>query len=318
MILITESVTQVCVLMAVYNAERYLALAVESILSQTLQGFQFIIVNDGSTDRSLRILDHYASSNPQIKVVNRERRGLLATRNELLQLAQAEFVAIMDADDIAVPNRLEKQLCFLRDHPEIVCIGGAYEIIDDQGRLLTTLSMPTTHEEIQELALVGHTSINHPCSMMRLKAVQAVGGYDESLNLCEDLDLWLKLGEQGQLANLSDVVLKYRVHTQSTSEKNQALAITEKRIICERAWHRRGITRTFEADHYWRPGSGRASRCKFALKYGWWAFQSCQRYTALIYALRALTLQPVNRQGWILLLCSLFKPMPVQQQRHLL
>src|ERR1700726_1508117 len=113
----------ISVLMPVYNAERYVAEAVESILSQTFADFEFIIIDDGSKDRSLAILEEYAARDPRIRLVSRPNTGIVKALNQGLALASGELVARMDADDIAMPERLAKQRDYLADHPECVMVG---------------------------------------------------------------------------------------------------------------------------------------------------------------------------------------------------
>lgn len=300
------------VLMPVYNAERYLAEAMESILQQTFTDFEFLIINDGSTDRSLSILQRYAAEDPRIRLVSRANTGYVQALNEMLALAEGEFIARMDADDISLPNRFAHQVEFLQQQPDVVCVGGAQAWIDEAGRFLSCLSAPQEDSEIQRLALAGHTPINHPSAMMRRSAVLQIGGYDPNLCPAEDLDLWLRLGEIGKLANLSETVLKYRQHDQSVSERQHATQTQQKRKACENAWQRRGIAGHFEATDPWRPGKDRKSRHQFMMQYGWWAFNSGERQTALVYSWKAIQALPTHLGGWKLLLSALVKPIPAQ------
>jgi glycosyltransferase involved in cell wall biosynthesis len=300
----------ISVLMPVFNAERYVAKAITSILEQTLGDFEFLIVNDGSTDRSLTILEKYAASDKRIRLISRPNTGYVVALNEILHLAQGEFIARMDADDIALPERFRRQIEFLRQHPEVVCVGGCHDLIDHKGRFLTHLVLPLHDRDIQREALAGHGSICHPCAMIRRSALLQVGGYDETLLPAEDLDLWLKLGELGQLANLQDSILQYRLHLQSVSERTCTVQRQQARIACERAWQRRGIEGIFEASDPWRPGKDRRSRRLFMLRYGWWAFNSRQRTTALIYAVKAILTNPLQWEGWKLFVCAGVKPLP--------
>ncbi|MBW4660053.1 MAG: glycosyltransferase [Drouetiella hepatica Uher 2000/2452] len=302
------SVPTLSVLMPVHNAERFVAEAVESILNQTFDDFEFLIVDDGSSDRSLAILQRYAAQDARIQLISREKTGYVAALNEMVKLARGEFLARMDADDIAMRDRFCLQVARLRQDPDLVCLGGTHGMIDEKGRWLTCLAMPEQNEEIQKLALAGHTPINHPCAMMRRSAVLQVGAYDATLAPCEDLDLWLRLGEIGKLANLKEMVLKYRLHANSVSEKQGALQRQKAREVCSQAWRRRGIKGTFEATESWRPGCDRPSRYKFMLRYGWWAFNSGQRQTAFLYGCKAIQALPWQGEGWRLLVSAAIKP----------
>lgn len=302
----------VSVLMAAYNCERYVAQAVTSVLNQSLQDFELIIVNDGSTDRTLKILQRYAAQDQRICLISRENQGIPRTRNELLAAATAELIAIMDADDIALPNRLAQQVEFLQQHPEVVCLGSAFELIDAKGRFLTKLPVPLYNDEIQQQILAGHAAIFQPCAMLRRSTVQQIGGYDETMPQAEDLDLWLRLGEVGELANLPEALVQYRLHANSVSEQDCALQRQKALEACQRAWQRRGITGTFEASNHWRPGNDRASQHRFMTQYGWWAFNSGERQTAMIYGIKAIRALPFRAEGWQLLRCALLKPLPGQ------
>jgi hypothetical protein len=204
------------------------------------------------------------------------------------------------------------QVDYLRQHPDVVLLGGAYRLIDGKGRLLTTITPPPDDATLQEHALSGRTPICHPLAMFRREAALRVGGYDEQFTVAQDLDLWLKLGEVGKLACLPDVLLDYRQHEHSVSEKKQELQVRNMRLACERAYARRGIARQFRGDAGWRPLPGRASRHAYALQYGWWAFNSAQRRTAIHYGLRAIATIPWNAQGWKLVICSMIKPLKPQ------
>jgi glycosyltransferase involved in cell wall biosynthesis len=290
--------------MPVYNAGGYLREAVESVLAQTFGDFEFIIIDDGSTDGSAGVLSEYARRDARIRLTVRENKGLTWTLNEGLRLARGEWVARMDGDDVAMPKRFESQVEFLRRHGDVVCAGGYWQLIDAAGRLLTTIRPPTRDEEMQRLLLRGHCPICHPAAMFRRDAAARVGGYDDTFTTAQDVDLWLRLGEVGSLANVPSILLKFRLHESSVSETKRVQQREMSRLACERAWARRGIEGRFDAEEPWRPGTDRASQYRYALLYGWWAFNSCQRGTAISYAWKAISRQPWKPGGWKLLACS--------------
>lgn len=146
--------------------------------------------------------------------------------------------------------------------------------------------------------------------MLRRSVVLQIGGYDETMTQAEDLDLWLRLGEVGELANLPEALVQYRLHANSVSEQDCALQRQKALEACERAWQRRGIQGRFEAGGLWRPGKDRGSQHRFWMQYGWWAFNSGERQTALIYGLKAIRALPWHRAGWTLVSCALLKPLP--------
>ena len=296
--------------LAVYNAAPYLAATLDSLLAQTLTDFECLMVDDGSTDGSRTILQHYVDRDPRLRLWCNPNQGVPKSRNQLLAASRGELIAVMDADDIALPQRFALQAAFLQSHPDHVCVGGAHDLIDHKGRFFTCLRLPETDAEIQALALAGHGSICHPCAMVRRSALAAVGGYDESLPLGHDLDLWLKLGEIGKLANLPDTLLRYRLLTSSMSGRHPTDQRAEARLACEAAWRRRGLEGRFEATEPWRPSGDRASQHHFMLQYGWWAFNSGQGKTAALYGGKAILAQPWRRSGWVLLGAALGKSPP--------
>ncbi len=299
----------ISVLMPAYNSERYIGPAIESILSQTFTEFEFIIIDDGSRDRTVNIIKSYLRKDRRICFISRQHRGISATRNELLSKASGEFIAVMDADDIALPERLESQINFLNSHPEVVCLGSAQQWIDEAGRYLWIHPEPERDMEIQQSLLVGKTCINNSSAMMRREAVIHAGGYDESLAQAEDLDLFLRLGEIGKLANLSDPLIQYRQHANSISDRRHLEHLQLQSQVCEQAWKRRGIANLTMENKPWRPVD-RRSRHQLMTKYGWWFFHRGDRPAAIAYALKALRALPLSRQSWTLLLCALVKPLP--------
>lgn len=307
----------VSVVMPVYNAERYVAEAVESILAQTFIDFEFIIIDDGSKDGSLKILETYAAKDKRIRLTSRENKGIARTTNELLSKAEGEFIALMDNDDIALPNRLARQVEFLQSHPNVVGVSGTYQYIDERGRLLLVSRVPEDNDEIQRLLLAGYANnMPHPCAMIRRASLIEIGGYNETMKVAADLDMQLRLGEVGELANIKEPILKYRVHMDSACGQKSALYYQEAQAACERAYQRRGIEGRYEPadlEAPMRPGTDRFSRYPFLAKYGWWAFQSGQRQTAIIYALQAIAALPLAFDGWKLLACAAFKKLPTPE-----
>ncbi len=296
----------ISVTIAVFNAEKYLDEAIDSILTQTFTDFDVVIIDDGSTDRSPQILQQYAQKDPRIQLVLREHRGIARTRNDLTELARGEFIAVMDGDDIALPDRFQRQVDFLRQHPDVVCVGSTHDFIDEVGRFLFRYEPPLDNSQIQEFALKGNTPINHPSAMIRRSALIQVGGYVETMNTAGILDLWLRLGEVGALANLKEPLLQYRQHQAAISESKQLLQIADRREACQRAWQRRGIEGTFEETKPWRPVD-RASRYEFSLKYGWSFFQRREWEAAIVYGFRAIREMPLKAGGWKLVVYSVMK-----------
>jgi len=298
-----ENAPLISVVMAVYNGAEYLDEAIKSILEQTLTAFEFLILDDGSKDNSLKIIQKYASSDSRIILITRENRGFAFSLNEMLAIAKGKYIARMDQDDIALKNRFELQIQYLENHPEVAVLGGGCHMIDHKGRYLTTLTHPETNEEIQSKILVGHCAISHPSAMIRRKILMDNGGYDLDYGLVEELDLWLRLGEQADLANLREPIIKYRLHNKSVSEKNGLMQREAGKRACEAAWIRRGILAKYEANEGWRPTDEKNSQHSFILTYGWWAFSSQEYLTAISYGFNAVLIKPFNISSWKLLLC---------------
>jgi cellulose synthase/poly-beta-1,6-N-acetylglucosamine synthase-like glycosyltransferase len=211
----------VSVVMSVFNGERFLREAVESILQQSLREFEFIIVDDGSTDQSASILDSYESGDARVKVYRKEHSGLIESLNKGCWLAQSKYIARMDADDIAGKDRLKTQVAFMDAHPEIGVLGGAIEWIDASGNSLGIHRYPAEDREIKATLLDG-CALWHPTVLLRKEAFVSAGGYRSVVVDAEDYDLWLRIAERFQLANLEAVVLKYRIHSSQVSMRKTA------------------------------------------------------------------------------------------------
>ena len=206
----------VSVVMPVFNGERFLREAIDSILAQSFRDFEFIIVNDGSTDGTASLLGSYAGSDPRVRVYHQENKGVTESRNRACGLARGKYIAQMDADDIAARNRLEWQIEFMERHAEIGAVGGAVEFIDSRGRALYTAHFPVQDEEINS-ALLRHCALPHSGAVIRKEAFLSVGGYRILFVDAEDHELWLRIAERWRLANLEAVVVKYRIHADQAS-----------------------------------------------------------------------------------------------------
>jgi glycosyltransferase involved in cell wall biosynthesis len=298
----------ISVLLPVFNAEKYLGAAISSILNQTYSSFELLAINDGSTDGSLAILQAYRASDSRIKIISRENRGLIATLNEGIQLAKGEIIARMDADDIAMPDRLELQLEALNKHPEIICVGGQVELIDESDRKIGLLKQPLTHQKIENAHLNGHTSICHPAAIFYKAAVVDVGGYCSRFPSAEDFDLWLRLGERGELANIPNMAIQYRLHSNSVSEKNQHEQLESIHSALKEAYNRRGLFFDIEEKKPWRQdNNSKASQLQFSAKYAWLAWSNGNYETFRHYAKRAIKIRPISITSLKLIYVYLFR-----------
>jgi SAM-dependent methyltransferase len=201
-------VPRVSVIMSTHNDSAYLPLAMESILQQTFTDFECIVVDDGSTDATPGILQRYAD--PRIRIIRHEQNaGLTRSLNEALALCRGVYVARMDGDDIALPERFEKQVAFLEANPEVGLVGTAFMYIDGQNRVLGAEPVFVSDAEIRA-RLLTHNCFGHGTVMVRRTMLQAVGGYDESFRFAQDYDLWLRIAERTAVANLADKLYCWR------------------------------------------------------------------------------------------------------------
>lgn len=215
------SAPRVTVVMPVFNAEAHLAEAVRSVLGQTLKELEVVAVDDGSRDGSHAILERFARADRRLKVVANDRNlGGSAARNIGWRLSRAPYIACMDADDVALPDRLSRQVAFLDAHPSVAAVGGGVFTIDANGRRISRRRHPTRSRVIRS-TLRRHNCLAHPSVTMRRSALEAVGGY--RFNSSEDYDLWLRLSERFELANLSEPVHLHRMHL-----SQQSVLILEK------------------------------------------------------------------------------------------
>lgn len=207
-----ETVPRVTVLMSVYNGEAYLRQAIDSILNQTYQDFEFLIVNDGSTDSSRDIILSY--KDPRIRMIdNQHNMGLTKSLNRGLEKAKGKFIARMDADDISLPDRFSKQISFLEQHPEVGVLGTWLESIDINGETASIWKMPVSHSLIV-WTLQFNNYLMHPTVMMRRDLVKRAGGYN-LIGPSQDYDLWCRLAKQTRMANLPEPLVRHRLHESS-------------------------------------------------------------------------------------------------------
>ncbi len=211
------SVPFVSVVMSVYNGERFLRQAVESILEQSFTDFEFVIINDGSTDGTTALLDHYQRGDSRVRVYHQTNNGLVESLNRGCGIAAGTYIARMDADDVAMPDRLKWQLEFMETHQDVGVVGGAIDVINSSGGSLLIHRYPTNNSEINQALNQGGCPLVHPATLFRKDIFVSAGGYRKVLVDAEDYDLWLRMAERSQLANLEAVVLKYRRHPAQVS-----------------------------------------------------------------------------------------------------
>ncbi len=293
----------VSILLPVHNGIRHLRPAVDSILAQTLRDFEFIMIDDGSTDGSADLLRQYAQTDSRIRLVSRPNKGLTVTLNEGIALAAAPLLARMDADDIALPQRLEKQLAYLQDHPDCVLVGSAVLVIDPEGLPIRQMCSEQTHEEIDHAHLNRGWPMVHPAVMMRTAAVRQIGGYRDQYDTLEDLDLFLRLAEIGKLANLPDLLLKYRQHFSSVTHRRYELQRQIRQAIFDETYARRGIVAPPSTAA--TAGSEPRHRYQQHRSWAWAALKAGNVGTARKHALATVRQAPWRVDSWKVLACAL-------------
>ncbi len=205
--------------MAVCDGEEYIEEALDSILGQCFQNCECIVINDGSVDGTTRILQRYAQLDQRLRVFHQANRGLIAALNKGCRLARGKYIARMDADDVSVPGRFAMQVDFLDRHPTVAVLGGAIKLISAKGAFIGERHYPVDDRQIKK-ALREDDCLAHPTVMMRKDAFDATEGYRRPFLHAEDYDLWLRMAERFEFANLSAVLLYYRLHARQVSTQH--------------------------------------------------------------------------------------------------
>lgn len=201
---------KVSVIMSVYNCEEFLGEAVSSILGQTFRDFEFIIVDDGSTDRSLEVLRSF--DDDRIRIIENESNiGLTRSLNIGLSGARGEYIARMDADDISLSERLSRQVSFLDAHPEVGLAGCTTRSIDRDGKIVRQLGHPESDYDIKRFLYINNRFV-HSSVMIRRSVLDKYGGYNERLKMAQDYELFLRLSPHTKFANLSEPLHLWRLN----------------------------------------------------------------------------------------------------------
>lgn len=295
---------RISVLLPVYNGELFLEAAIASVLGQTFPDFELLVLDDGSRDRSRSIADRLAESDPRIRVFSWDNRGISTTLNAGLERAQGCLIARMDADDISLPQRFERQVRTLDAHPEMVALGTHALMIDPEGApICPWFALLVEHEDIERRLLsgAGGGTLIHPSVMMRRDDLSAIGGYRKEYEMAEDLDLLLRLSERGRLGNLPEILLLYRQHVSSVSVARRVQQHDAAGRALVAAWERRHL-----------PGkpppavsSTPASDEGYTRAWAWQALGAGNVRTARKYARRAVRSSPLSLDAWRVLACSL-------------
>ncbi len=229
-----DNLPLISVLMSVYNGEKYLRKSINSILNQTFTNFEFIIINDGSTDNTANILK--SIQDPRIKVINQENKGLPISLNNGIKVSRGKYIARMDADDISLPERLFLQVDFLENHCDYMMVGTNVYVIDDNDIVIFKMAHPSDDLGIKWLCLFDSPFV-HSSVMIRKEIINKANNYREEQNyFVEDYDLWSRIVYDGKVANLKEIVHLYRYNPKGISftkreiQKRQALQISANNI----------------------------------------------------------------------------------------
>lgn len=214
-------IPQLSVILCVYNNAPYLPAAIESICGQTFGDFEFLIVNDGSTDGSGEIIDRFAAADPRIRPIHQENRGFVASLNRAIGEARAPLIARMDGDDICAPERFAVQCAFLKAHPDHGVVGSQMSWINADGSPRERdILYPTGHNDFLRAIELHLPLMSHPSVIMRRDIVMAQGNYRPIFRACEDYDLWLRVSEVTKLTSLPERLYTYRIYEDQVSSRH--------------------------------------------------------------------------------------------------
>jgi glycosyltransferase involved in cell wall biosynthesis len=302
----TDDLPLISVVMSVYNDALYLREAVKSVLEQSFSDFEFIIIDDCSTDNSFEILQEFEKEDGRIRLIHNDVNcGLTVSLNKGIKLARGEFVARMDGDDISDKSRFEKQVLYMQEYSDCVALSGQVAFIDSDGLKFGESCNSLDHNGIEEKLWEGFGSaLVHAAVMFRKDALNKVGGYRIEAGHSEDLDLYLRLGEVGRLANLPDVIFSVRRHCKSVtaiggekkdSHKNAQKAQERRLVILREAAERRGLDAgKIELFDFPMPGT----RAEWHADIAWRAYKQGYDEAARKHARLAVRCGPFGYQAW--------------------
>ncbi len=214
---------KISVLMPVYNGGRYLRTAIESVLCQTFHNFEFIVVDDGSTDASAKIIKEYAQTDKRIIYIrNHTHLGTTKSLNKGLSEARGKYIVRMDADDFSYPDRLQNQLGFMETHKDVGVSGGEVQVCDENLNIRFKRKYPFGDREIRKIIFF-YSPFAHSSTIWNRKKMMELGGYNENFALSQDAELYFKVGKISKFANLKKVLIKLRMHENSNSFSKNAI-----------------------------------------------------------------------------------------------
>jgi glycosyltransferase involved in cell wall biosynthesis len=286
--------------MSVYNGERYLKEAVDSILNQTFSDFEFIIINDGSTDRTPQILARL--DNQRLILVHQENQGLTVSLNSGIQLARGQHIARMDADDISEPTRLERQVELLDRCSDVALVACWFKVMDEQGNILANRTIPEDREHLVKL-FKQENPLCHGSVLMRKEAIATVGFYNESLRYAQDYDLWLRMLRSGYKFDVvPDYLYRFRISPDSVAKLYSQKAYA---AMIRRGWQKKGSDEILKRRH---PLSKKQKHALYHYAIATFKLSENRSRDARRALLKSLRLDPLNPRPWYRLGLSFFPP----------
>ena len=232
-----SEIPKISVIMSVFNGEKYLREAIDSVLRQSFRDLELIIINDASTDQTQEILESYPD--PRIRVfTNIENTGPAGSLNKAISLSRGEYIAVLDADDVAMAKRLEESVFFLKKNEDVGLVGTSFCVIDGTGETLETRSVPVEDKAIRQ-ALRTDNCFCHSSIMMRKKCVESIGCYRDGLDLSQDNDLYLRFSESFKLGGIDKPLCKWRLNPLSLCNTKPANLIRSGDLVRELSRERR-------------------------------------------------------------------------------
>ncbi len=225
------SILELSVVMSVFNGQEYIKESIESILNQSFSNFEFIIINDGSTDNTKKIIERYALEDDRIKFVSQQNMGLARSLNRGIKRSRGKYIARQDADDISFHKRFDKQMAFMHQHKDVV-LCGTWFLEVNEGKGSKIRKYPTNDSDLrQNLKYVNHFC--HPSVFFLKKAFYKAGQYDENFVTSQDFELWIRLAQIGKMANLPEVLVKKRIGFLKTIswQKRSQKSIVARKVI---------------------------------------------------------------------------------------
>jgi len=314
---------KISVLLPAYNAQAFVAKAIESILGQTFTDFEFLIFDDGSTDKTLDIIKGFAKKDDRIRIISRPNKGLVATLNEGLGLARGEFIARQDADDISLPERFESEIQYLEAHPNVGLVGSNYISINESGTKDVFVTNVFTHPEDLKMCLVLCNQFGHGSIMMRKSVVQkveGVKGYDPAVGHVEDYDFFVRISRVTDVANIEKPLYKWRRVKTSVTHTNSESQIKSAFIVRDRAFlHFLKHRQEYNIFGYHPTGSEyRVRKSTMYRDFGYLAKKQNKNLLALLFILLAIFYQPNLKRNYKYLILVFYKPLEYRWRFDLL